>query len=242
MRRALKILGVLVALFILYSIIVGLGLTQSFKRKKPKVKVTVLNDFEDPGKDLLWDTGGYITLETAGRNRTHGKRAMKATFLLPSQFHPTPTPALEWRPAMRLGFDTVTKLPVNDWSRYTVLQLDVFNDSAKALDYVLKVDDGRGYSHEYTGQLWPKRVTNIVAPLDELKESRMDLSSIRSLSFRADVTGAAEPVELYLDYLRLEGPPDGKRGAPPPAVPVTRNRAPLPTPTAPPIPGGVPGQ
>lgn len=241
MRRFLKIVGVLLALFILWSIAVGLGLTQSVKSKKPKVKQAILNDFEDAKYDLLWSTGGYITLESANRNQTHGKKSMKAVFLLPSQFFPTPTPQAVWQPSMKLSFETVTKLTKNDWSKYTVLYLDAFNNEDRVLNYSLKIDDGKGYSHTYTGQLWPKRVTNIAAPLDELKTARMDLSVIRALSFSVDVTGAVKPVELYLDFLRLEGPLDDKKskGQAPP-VPVKQNLQPYPTPTVPPLPPTTP--
>ncbi len=240
MRRALKVLGVLLALFLLYSIVVGLGLTNSLKSKKPKVKIEVLNDFERPKSDLFWNTGGYITLESAAENQTKGRRSMKATFLLPAQFMPTPTPGIVWAPSMKLGFDTVTPLTRNDWSRFTSLHLDVFNDEERILNYSLKVDDGKGYSYTWTGQLLPKRVTNIVVGLEDLKTARMDLTSIRALAFAVDVTGAMKPVVLYLDYLHLEGPLEGAKPAKAPPVPVTRNLPPLPTPTVPPPPGGVP--
>jgi hypothetical protein len=234
MRRALKVLGVLLALFLLYTIAVGLGLTSVFKGKKSKVKVEVLNDFERPGEDLFWSTGGYITLETASENQTHGRRSMKATFLLPAQFIPTPTPTLAWAPSMRLGFDTVTPLTKNNWSKFTSLNLDVFNNEEKMLNYTLKVDDGKGYTFSWAGQLLPKRVTNISVNLDDLKTARMDLTVIRAISFSVEVTGAAKPVVVYLDYLRLEGPADGAKPAPKaPPVPVTMNRAPIPTATVP---------
>jgi hypothetical protein len=241
MRRALKVLGVLLVLFLLYTIAVGLGLTNVFKGKKNKVKIEVLNDFERPGQDLYWNTGGYITLESATENQTKGRRSMKATFLLPSQFMPTPTPALAWAPSMKMGFDTVTPLVRKDWSRFTSLNVDVFNNEDRMLNYSLKVDDGKGYSYTWTGSLIPKRVTNIAANLEDMKNARMDLSSIRALSFAVDVTGAAKPVVIYLDYLHLEGPLDGAKPAPKaPPVPVTMNRPPLPTATVPPLPGATP--
>lgn len=241
MRRALKVGGVLLALFLLYSLAVGLGLTNVFKGKKSKVKIEMLNDFERPKMDLFWNTGGYITLESATENQTKGRRSMKATFLIPAQFMPTPTPTLIWTPSMKLGFDTVTKLTKTDWSKFTSLNLDVFNAEDRILNYTLKLDDGRGYSYLWTGQLLPKRVTNIAANLEDAKNARMDLSVIRALSFSVDVTGAAKPVVIYLDYLHLEGPMDGAKPAPKaPPVPVTMNRQPLPTATVPPLPGAVP--
>lgn len=242
MRRALKVLGVLIALAILYSIFVGLGFNTLFKFKKAKFRVEVLNDFERPDLDLGWSTGGYITLESAVENRTHGKRSMKATFLLPAQFLPTPTPAMVWQPSMRLSFDTLTKMKKNDWRKFTNLKLDVFNDEQRVLNYTLQVDDGKGYSFTTSGQLWPKRVTNIDLPLQQLKDVRMDLGVIRAISFAVDVTGAAQPSVVFLDYLHLEGPIAGKRPGKAPAVPVTRNRQPIPTATVPPLPPGtVPG-
>jgi hypothetical protein len=86
----MKILGVLLVLALLYAIGAGLGITKKLKSRKNVVKNLVITDFEDLNYDFDWNTGGYVKMELSTENQTHGKRSAKATFLLASQFYPTP--------------------------------------------------------------------------------------------------------------------------------------------------------
>src|SRR6185369_7218920 len=92
MRRVLQILGVLLALGLLYAVATGLGLTGKFKHRKDTKGALVLDDFEYTRDDFDWSTGGYVKVEPSTQNQTHGKMCAKATFLLSSQFMPVPTP------------------------------------------------------------------------------------------------------------------------------------------------------
>jgi hypothetical protein len=91
MRLFLQSLILVLALALIYVVAQGLGLTKGFNKKKENKRILVINDFEDPSMDLDWATGGYVKMETSTDNLTHGKRSALATFLLQSQFYPTPT-------------------------------------------------------------------------------------------------------------------------------------------------------
>lgn len=207
MRRPwVRLFGVVIALGLLYVVLVGLGLT-GHKRGKQPTRVQVLNDFEDPSSDLQWATGGYVTVETATENTTHGKRSAHMTFLLPQQFFPTPTPGIEWKPAVKISHTTVTPLTAFDWSAWDTLNLDVFNPGEAPVSAVLTITDARGYKYDSTLLFLPKKVTNAAVTLSLVKKERLDLSSIDSINLQPDVMSAKDPVELYLDYLRLQGEP-----------------------------------
>ncbi len=213
MRLFMQILLVLFILAAVYAIVVGLGLTRVFKRHKSTTKTVMINDFEYPRDDFDWTTGGYVKIEPSTENQTHGKKCAKATFLLQKQFFPEPTPGVPssssgpttWRPEMILDVNSVTRLPVYEWQEYSALKMDVFNDQAQPVTYHLQVADSRAFVYETSGPLTPKKVTNISMPTDDLVKSRLDLVNIRSLKFWVDMTGATEPVVVYLDNLRLEG-------------------------------------
>jgi hypothetical protein len=99
MGRLMQILGVILALALVYAVMAGLGLTQGFKHRKTTLKTEVINDFEDPTDDFDWTTGGYVKIEPSTENKTHGKYCAKATFLLAGQFMPNMTPSYPVTPA-----------------------------------------------------------------------------------------------------------------------------------------------
>jgi hypothetical protein len=204
MRVFLWILGVIAALALIYVLFVGLGLAHMFKSHKQLKKILVLNDFEYPDTDLDWTTGGYVKVETSTENQTHGKRSAEATYLLPTEFFPQPTPQATWEPSMVLSTDSVTKIPLDDWTGFTTLNVDAFNPQDQPITYHLAVADGRSFQYETSGVLTPKKVTNVSVSLSDLTLARMDLSAIRSLSLAVDTQGNTLPVQVYWDYLRLE--------------------------------------
>ena len=219
MRTALI---VIIAAGLIYAIAAGLGLTQIRKHGLVK-KTTVMDDFEDESNDLDWSTGGYAQIEQSAQNQTHGKHSAKVTFFAWNQFHAAPTPQVQatpapldqsspvpqptWQPEMVMDAHSVTKLPVIDWKDYTSLKLDALNPQAQPVTYHLKLTDSKAYSHTASGVMLSKKVTNISVLLDELSQDRLDLSSMSSIQFWVDMTGATQPVSVYLDYLRLEFDP-----------------------------------
>ena len=227
MGRVIQVLGVLLALVLIYAVLAGLGLTKGFKSRKNVQKIQVINDFEDAKDDFDWTTGGYVKLEQSTENKTHGKYSCKATFLLANQFlndvtpsvpdlTPEPAPSPEatpesetstpsWQPEMVLDVNSVSQLKVYEWQEYADLKMDVFNDQAQPVTYHVQVGDAHAYLYDKSGPLTPKKVTNIAIPLDELTQARLDLSNIRSLRFWVDTSAAPQPVVVYLDYIRLEG-------------------------------------
>ena len=198
-------MGILLALFLVYAVLVGLGITKSFKRHRDNKKIQVIDDFEYENDDFDWTTGGYVKIQPSTENQSHGKKCAEVTFLLADQFYPTPTPGAAWDPQMILDTESVTKLSVYEWQDFANLDMDVFNPQTQPVSWRVQVADSRSFVYETTGVLTPKKVSNISIPLDELIDKRLDLSNIRSLKFALDTTGASQPVTAYLDYVRLEG-------------------------------------
>ncbi len=87
----MQILGILLAIGLIYAVLAGLGFTHGFKRKTT-AKTQMITDFENPNDDFDWTTGGYVKVEPSTENKTHGKTCAKATFLLAGQFMPNATP------------------------------------------------------------------------------------------------------------------------------------------------------
>jgi hypothetical protein len=204
MRRFFQILAVVLALVLIYFTAVGLGLTRRLKRSKETKIMKVINDFEYVRYDYDWTTNGYSKMEPSIENPVHGKRCAKVTFLLPSQFMATPVPNAKWFPQLVLDTQSITKLNVYDWKDFTSLNLDVLNPEDKPVSYFIKISDSHTFIYEKSDVLTPKKVTNIIVPLEELIDKRLDLSNINSFKFWVDTTGATLPVVVYLDYLRLE--------------------------------------
>ncbi|HVM33083.1 MAG TPA: hypothetical protein VMU88_08115 [bacterium] len=132
---------------------------------------------------------------------------------------PTPTPLPEntpvpvamatpnWLPGMVLSTDSVTKIPLVDWTGFTTLNVDAFNPQDRPVTYHLEVADGRAFQYKSSGVLTPKKVTNVSVNLDDIAQARLDLSAIRSLSLAVECQGNSLPVVVYWDYLRLEQVP-----------------------------------
>lgn len=222
MARFLKTLLLFVVIAaVLYALIVGLGLTRSFKRAKVLVKTQVINDFEYVRDDFDWATGGYVKIEPSEENPTKGKLCAKVTFFPASQFYPTPAPGAmpsnssqvfyspegkaAWRPQMTIDTTSVTKLEVYEWQEYLQFKMDVFNPEEYPLTYHLQIADAQSFTFETSGDLMAKKVTNIEVPLEGLIERRLDLTSIRSLRFWVEPMDLSRPAVVYLDNLRLEG-------------------------------------
>jgi hypothetical protein len=205
MRRFLQILGLLLLLAVIYAILVGLGVTSSLKRHKTALKAQVICDFEAPNDDFDWTTGGYVKVEPAPENATHGKKSAKCTFLLSSQFFPTPTPGAVWQPQMAMDTGSVSRLQVFDWHEYLAFKMDAFNPQDQSVTYFLRITDSHAFTHESTGTMIPKKVTNVSVDLADLAKDRLDLNNIQSIRFWVDTTTAIQPVVVYLDNIRLEG-------------------------------------
>ncbi|HVZ79318.1 MAG TPA: hypothetical protein VHE12_00805 [bacterium] len=253
MRRPLiNLLIILAALGVLYLIAAGLGLTRGLGKRHVEAKSQMINDFERPQWDYDWTTGGYVQIEPSTENKTHGKYAAKATFLLFNQFYstptpnpaltsdasmgdtptplptatptqtptggkkqvalavappasPVPTPPIAWRPEMVLENRSPTQLGVYEWQDYANLKLDVFDPQDQPVSWFIQIADSRGYVYTASGSLLPRKVNNLVLPLGETAASRIDLSNIRSFHFGLDLSGAAQPLVVYLDNLRLDG-------------------------------------
>jgi len=248
MQNMMKILGFLLAAAFLYAVWVGLGLGKTFKRSKFLVPTQVINDFEYERDDFDWATGGYVTLEPSKENQVHGKRCAKVTFLPPVKFYHTPVPGVppgnssqvfysqegksSWRPQIAIDTTSVTRLEVFEWQEFEEFKMDVYNEQDYPVTYHLQMADAQSFVHEAVGELAPKKVTNIKVPLLDLKlDSRLDLTSVRSVRFWLEMDEASQPAVVYLDYLRLEGEM-AKAKRKPTVVPDAAPAGAKPTPTA----------
>jgi hypothetical protein len=253
----MKILTVIVVLVVVYALFTGLGLRRVFKKGKTVTKTLVINDFEYPyfpNDDFSWTTNGYVKMEPATENQSHGKRSAKVSFYSTQQFYPTPVPGVDpmnsshvfytksgetsWRPEIILNKDSPTRLPFFEWQDYTQFKMDVFNPQDIPVTYHIKIADSHTFVFETSGLLTPKKITNIVVPLEDLQRVRLDLSNIQSFKFSADLAGAPDPLVLYLDNLHLEGEVGLVKKAAvkttptPGGTPVNPPASPVPSPTA----------
>ena len=117
---------------------------------------------------------------------------------------PTPVPTPNWQPKITLDTRSVTKLKVFDWQQYSSLKMDVFNPQDRPMTFHVQLTDSKTSRFDVSGPMIAKKVTNIAIPIEDLVTARMDLSNIASINFWVEPVVAAQPVSVYLDYLRLE--------------------------------------
>ena len=212
MSRLMQILGIVLAIGLLYLVATGLGLTRFLKKSKVAAKSMMVEDFEkvpyfSDDQDLGWTTNGYVNVEGATENLTHGKRSAKAVFLTEGLLYPTPTPDMKWVPQIIMDQNSVKKLkyPLGDWQDYGSLKMDIYNPLTTPVTYDLQISDSHSFVYEKTDALKTKGFTNLEIPLDEMLKTRLDINNIWSIRFGVVMTGAAEPVTLYLDNIHLDG-------------------------------------
>jgi len=212
MNRLMQILGIVLAIGLLYAVAAGLGLTRFLKKQKVTAKSMMIEDFEKipyfaDDKDLGWTTNGYVLVDSATENQTHGKRSAKAVFLPEGLLYPTPTPEMKWVPQMIMDQNSIRKLkyPLGEWQDYGSFKMDIYNPKMEPVTYNLQFSDSHSFVYEKTDVLKPKGFTNLEIPLDEMIKTRLDLNNIYALRFGVDMNGASEPVTLYLDNIHLEG-------------------------------------
>ncbi len=208
----MQILGIVLAIGLLYLVATGLGLTRFLKKSKVAAKSMMVEDFEkvpyfSDDQDLGWTTNGYVNVEGATENLTHGKRSAKAVFLTEGLLYPTPTPDMKWVPQIIMDQNSVKKLkyPLGDWQDYGSLKMDIYNPLTTPVTYDLQISDSHSFVYEKTDALKTKGFTNLEIPLDEMLKTRLDINNIWSIRFGVVMTGAAEPVTLYLDNIHLDG-------------------------------------
>ena len=97
------------------------------------------------------------------------------------------------------------KYPTDEWQDYGSFKMDIYNPQNNPVTYDLQISDSHSYVYEKTDTLKAKGFTNLEIPLDEMLKTRLDLKNIWALRFGVDMTGAADPVTLFLDNIRLDG-------------------------------------
>lgn len=246
----MQILGVILALALVFVVARGLGLTNILKARKAAKNELLLEDFEKvrnlPDDDNLgWTTNGYVTMVASTEKMTHGKRSAMAVFLTRNQFYPTPIPSFGNRmepqftpdpstapPAPVWGpqviFDTHSvksfQYPQYEWQDYAKLKFDVFNPQNQPVTYKIQIVDSHSFMYEKSGPLTIHVFNNLEIPVDDLAKERLDVSNILSFRFCVDMAGATQPVTLFLDHLRLEGD-----ATPPGKLPPMANKTPAVT-------------
>lgn len=219
MRRFWIILGIIILLVFVYSVLVGLGIINLHSSPSPRqIHTLILDDFEHPSNDLQWRTNGYVQITSSHLHVTHGKKSAQIEFLIPSQFIATPTPGINWQPRITLSSSSLFLLRAYNWSSFKNFQMDAFNPQNQPVTYFLKFVDSRSFSYKVSGVLLPNIENKIIVPINDLLKARLNLKMIRSVSFWVHLTKTQQPLDIFIDYVRLDAPLNFKR-----SLPVTTN-------------------
>jgi len=154
--------------------------------------------------DFDWETSGYVKLEQFKKYASNGKFTAQAIFSVPSDFMPADKAAKvkSWVSAMTLSISTLTRLKVTDWSKYKKFGVDVYVPDESERQFYIKLLDS--YGKEYTTARAIKNGRNkLEIAIQEVKDLRVDTSSIVSLSLYLDNKGVEKDITLFIDNVRL---------------------------------------
>lgn len=177
--------------------------------KKARKDAALLNSFETLQSELSigdfnLDTNGYVSLEQIKKYASQGKYSAKAVFSVPVDFLTTTqaAKAKTWLSSLSMGINTLTKLKTTDWQYYKKFAIDIFVADPTAPDIFIKLVDM--YGNEYLTQRALKNGRNkLEIVLEDVKNSRVNISSITSFSIYMDTINQPKDIVLYLDNIKL---------------------------------------
>ncbi len=178
-----------------------------FPPAPPPPKEELFTSFEAP-EDLNWTTDGYVEIDGSKQHATDGKLSLKATFLLPKDL--TDTSTGEWLPTIRLrspGRGTQREFTPRDWSKFTAIRVDCYNDSDSELELSIMFVDRRGYQYRALRRMAAASSTVIEIPMAEPREARLDLANFREFGLAVNGAGLSSRPVLYIDNIRFILPP-----------------------------------
>jgi hypothetical protein len=151
-----------------------------------------------------WDTGGYVKLEQFKKYATNGKFTAQAIFSVPADFMTTTKAARvsSWISGMTMSINTLTKLKVTDWGQYKKFGVDIYSPDNVQRDFFIKLLDANGKEYIATRPIKNGR-NKLELVIQEVKDARVDVSSIVSFSFYLNNKGVDKDVTLFVDNVRL---------------------------------------
>ena len=177
----------------------GATLTVNFSLKRVAEQSTLLFSFETSGEVADWEFGNVISWERTSQHVTDGAQSLKVVF-----------GDSDW-PWMGTW-----QFPI-DWSSYTALEFDVYNEGDYYTGFYVGVADNANGWYPQTGGdilLLPNAATHIIVPIAEMARD-IDVSNMDWLEFEPDTINEEEnylgqirtyplgPRTLYFDNLRL---------------------------------------
>jgi len=154
--------------------------------------------------DFDWETNGYVKLEQFKKYATNGKYTAQGTFSVPADFMSTTKAArvTSWLAGMTMDINTLTKLKVTNWSEYKKFGVDVYVPDNTQRDLFIKFLDANGNEYKTVRPVKNGR-NKLEVVLQEVKDARIDTTSIVSLSLYLDNKGVDKDVTLFIDNVRL---------------------------------------
>jgi hypothetical protein len=154
--------------------------------------------------DFDWETGGYVKLEQIKKYATNGKFSAQAIFAVPADFLTTTKAArvTTWIAGMTMNINTLTQLKVTDWGQYKKFDVDIYSpDNTQRTLYIQFLDaNGNKYTTFRPVQNGRNKLEVVI---QDVKDTRVDVSNIVSLSFYLDNKGIDKDITLFFDNVRL---------------------------------------
>ena len=166
----------------------------------------VLADFESEAELQRFITLDGLTATLVTQGATHGSKAVLLSFPPGKEF-----PNLRWQAG--------AAAPLQDWSGYDNLKVDISNPGAGQAQIQIKLMSGRARTGSFTQSviLAPGERRTIAVKLAHARGQGVNLAEISHLEFF--MFRPAEETRLILDHIRLEPLPQVVAGAGQPAGP-----------------------
>lgn len=154
--------------------------------------------------DFDWETNGYVRLEQIKKYATNGKFSAQAIFAVPVDFMTTTKAArvTTWIAGMTMDINTLTQLKVTDWSQYKKFDIDIYQPDNLQRNLYIQFLDAGGNKYLTFRPLQNGR-NKLEVVIQDVKDTRVDVSNIISLSFYLDNRGIDRDVTLFFDNVRL---------------------------------------
>jgi hypothetical protein len=154
--------------------------------------------------DFNWETHGYVKLEQFKKHATQGKFSAKAVFSVPADFltDNEVKKTTVWNAGMTMDLNTLTRLPVTDWSVYKKFDVDIYSDNDKDLTFYIKLNDMNGKEYIISKPV-KKGKNKLELVIEDVKTQRVDINNIVSLTLYIDTKAEPLDITLYIDNVRL---------------------------------------
>lgn len=163
----------------------------------------------ESGRDLAWDTGGYVTLSGSGEHATEGNQSCKAEFALPDTLSSAPATG-PFRPTFRRtapARGTLPPLEPQDWSSYDSFRADCYNAAKAPLDLRVTLVDVHGFEFQALHRLPADGSTTIEVSLERARQVMLNAETVSELRISVDTAGLKERPVVFFDNFRFALPP-----------------------------------